>query len=49
MAITESKGGQPPSPANHATPKDEIRLYSRSDIFYWWPVWTVGYLLALLT
>jgi hypothetical protein len=27
----------------------EVRLYSHSMIFYWWPVWAVGYLLALLT
>ena len=27
----------------------EIRLYSHSSIFYWWPVWLVGFLMALLT
>ncbi len=27
----------------------EIRLYSHSDIFYWWPVWTLGFFLAFLT
>jgi hypothetical protein len=48
MSTTESKGTQPAPPANHAL-QEEIRLYSRSDIFYWWPVWAVGYLLALLT
>jgi hypothetical protein len=36
------------SPAQTA-PHPEIRLYSRSDIFYWWPVWVLGYLLALWT
>src|SRR5262249_5141254 len=25
------------------------KLYSHSPIFYWWPVWLVGYLMALLT
>jgi hypothetical protein len=28
---------------------EEIKLYSHSIIFYWWPVWLVGYLMALLT
>jgi len=27
----------------------EIRIYSHSYLYYWWPVWAVGYLLALLT
>jgi hypothetical protein len=27
----------------------EVRIYSHSMIFYWWPVWVVGYLLALVT
>jgi len=27
----------------------ELKLYSHSSLFYWWPVWTVGYLFALLT
>lgn len=27
----------------------ELRLYSHSMLFYWWPVWVVGYLFALLT
>ncbi len=29
--------------------KHEIRLYSHSDIFYWWPVWVAGFLCALWT
>jgi hypothetical protein len=27
----------------------ELRLYSHSSLFYWWPVWTVGFLFAVLT
>src|SRR5262245_17529253 len=27
----------------------EIRLFSHSSLFYWWPIWTLGYLFALLT
>ena len=35
--------------APHAMAPAEIRIYSHSMIFYWWPVWVVGYLLALVT
>jgi hypothetical protein len=31
------------------TPKSEIRIISHSGLFYWWPVWAIGYLMALLT
>jgi hypothetical protein len=27
----------------------QIKIVSHSDLFYWWPVWVVGYLMALLT
>jgi hypothetical protein len=27
----------------------EIRIYSHSSLFYWWPVWAVGFLMATLT
>jgi hypothetical protein len=27
----------------------ELRIYSHSSFFYWWPVWLVGYIMALLT
>lgn len=44
----------PPIPANvEHTRKDvaprEIRLYSHSPIFYWWPVWSAGFLMAVIT
>src|SRR5262245_23612826 len=29
--------------------EEEVRLYSHSAILYWWPVWAVGFLMALLT
>jgi hypothetical protein len=28
---------------------EEVRLYSHSDVFYWWPVWALGFALALVT
>jgi hypothetical protein len=27
----------------------ELRIYSHSNLLYWWPVWVVGYLMAFLT
>lgn len=26
-----------------------LRIYSHSSIFFWWPVWVVGYVMALIT
>jgi hypothetical protein len=38
-----------PPAATAAPGPREVKLYSHSPIFYWWPVWAVGYLMALLT
>ena len=27
----------------------EIRVYSHSSLFYWWPVWAVGFLMGFIT
>jgi hypothetical protein len=32
-----------------AGPKSEIKIVSHSGLFYWWPVWAVGYVMAILT
>ncbi|MBM4071306.1 MAG: hypothetical protein FJ271_20565 [Planctomycetes bacterium] len=32
-----------------AAPPQEVVVYSRSSLFYWWPVWAIGYVLALVT
>jgi hypothetical protein len=29
--------------------EEEVRIYSHSSLFYWWPVWAVGFLMGLLT
>ena len=29
--------------------KQPLRIYSHSSLFYWWPVWMIGYIMALLT
>ena len=36
-----------PEAAPHHGP--ELRIYSHSTIFYWWPVWLVGFVMAALT
>src|SRR5262249_5100809 len=39
-----------PIPVTPVTPEPrEIRVYSHSGLFYWWPVWAVGFLMAVLT
>jgi len=41
-------GLTPVSPhADH--PVHELRIYSHSTFFYWWPVWVTGYIMALVT
>jgi hypothetical protein len=30
-------------------PRREVRIYSHSQLFYWWPVWVCGYLMAIWT
>jgi hypothetical protein len=38
------------APAADTTPEfDEIRVYSHSPLFYWWPVWLFGFIFALIT
>src|SRR5205814_2794604 len=30
-------------------PDEEIRVYGHNTLFYWWPVWAIGFLMAALT
>jgi hypothetical protein len=39
----------PPHPAAVPPGQREIRVYSHSTLFYWWPVWAVGFIMAILT
>jgi hypothetical protein len=32
-----------------STAEKEIRIISHSNLFYWWPVWAIGFIMALLT
>jgi hypothetical protein len=35
--------------AQHVDHPHELRVYSHSTFFYWWPVWLTGYIMALVT
>jgi hypothetical protein len=37
------------SPATATDTVKELKIYSHSSLMYWWPIWLVGYLLAILT
>ncbi|MGL4549722.1 MAG: hypothetical protein ACRC33_00935 [Gemmataceae bacterium] len=39
-----------PTNRQHSTDTEpELRIYSHSPVLYWWPVWAVGFLMALWT
>jgi hypothetical protein len=38
-----------PPPAPHKEKVEELRVYSHSTFFYWWPVWVTGYIMAAVT
>jgi hypothetical protein len=40
-----------PGPSRHAEPAEvlQVIVYGHSWLFYWWPLWVVGYVMALLT
>jgi hypothetical protein len=42
----ESEPTPPPQQEEHS---QELRIYSHSTFFYWWPVWLTGYIMALVT
>ena len=45
-----STAHEPPPPVRVTPPaQEEVRIYSHSSLFYWWPVWAVGLLMGLLT
>jgi len=42
--------GTAPAATGPATvPDEEIRIYGHNNLFYWWPVWVVGFVMAALT
>ncbi len=51
-AVSPASVGTPTADAAPLPPTPsptEVTLYSHSPLFYWWPVWVVGYALAGLT
>jgi hypothetical protein len=36
-------------PAPRAPERNEVTIVGHSNLFYWWPVWAVGFLMAILT
>lgn len=38
-----------PHPLEQPPPLLELKLYSHSSLIYWWPIWAIGYLMALIT
>src|SRR5687767_9868623 len=38
-----------PAPAPQPARPTEIKIYSHSNLFYWWPVWLLGLVLGGLT
>ncbi len=49
MSTVLTQQSPPEALAPAATAPREVRLYSHSPIFYWWPVWAVGFVFALMT
>ena len=50
--MTDAKSPSPfdrPEPVDAEEPRREIVIISHSPIFYWWPVWLIGFLMAALT
>lgn len=40
----------PPAPTFPTkSPYQQIAIYSHSQLFYWWPVWTLGFLMAIVS
>src|SRR4051812_40997762 len=49
MATTPTPAAVPAPLAPPPGPPPEIRIVSHSTLFYWWPVWAVGFLMAIMT
>ncbi|MBY0232855.1 MAG: hypothetical protein K2W96_26530 [Gemmataceae bacterium] len=49
MSTVLTQHDSPVSLAQPTAEPKEVILYEHSPIFYWWPVWAVGYVFALLT
>ena len=48
QALSRPNGQRPSEPAKMQV-RRPLRIYSYSPLFYWWPVWVFGFVMALLT
>lgn len=39
----------PPAPPLTKSPYQQIAIYSHSQLFYWWPVWGLGFIMAIIS
>ncbi len=49
MSTTAPPPSAAPAPVVTEPERSEITVVSHSNLFYWWPVWAVGFLMAILT
>src|SRR5579859_895555 len=46
---TTAQPSAPAPPVPREPERSEITVVSHSNLFYWWPVWAVAFLMAILT
>ena len=49
LARPVEAGRTVPSEPEQVIVRRQLRIYSHSSLFYWWPVWAVGFVMAFLT
>src|SRR5262249_46510147 len=49
MSTTNPQPAVAPAPPPPPSGTDEVRVISHSNIFYWWPVWAVGFIMGIWT
>ncbi len=50
MSTTPQSPPPAPAPGSRPAPDEaEIKIVQHSQLFYWWPVWVVGFLMALIS
>jgi hypothetical protein len=49
MSTVPTSGATSPTPPPAAPRKREIKLISHSMLFYWWPIWVIGFAMAGIT
>jgi len=49
MSTTPASPSPPPGTKTGPEEPREIRIVQHSQLFYWWPVWAIGFLMAILS